>query len=52
MTKLKSSRTINIIKYFRNVKKQKKNLYLIIGSDNLLTFHKWKNWKKIVKFSN
>ena len=28
-----------------------KNLYLIIGSDNLLTFHKWKNWKKIVKFS-
>ncbi len=48
--KIKSSRTINIINYFRNVKKQK-NLYLIIGSDNLLTFHKWKNWKKIVKFS-
>ena len=48
--KIKSSRKINIKKYFRNVKKQK-NLYLIIGSDNLLTFHKWKNWKKIVKFS-
>ncbi len=48
--KLKSSRTIDIIYYFRNIKKQK-NLYLILGSDNLLSFHKWKNWKKIVKFS-
>ena len=30
------------------VKKQKK-LYLILGSDNLLKFHKWTSWKKIVK---
>tara|TARA_B100000965_G_scaffold394509_1_gene406828 strand:- start:282 stop:827 length:546 start_codon:yes stop_codon:yes gene_type:complete len=46
--KIKSSRTINVIKYFRNVKKQK-NLYLILGSDNLIKFHKWTSWKKIVK---
>ena len=45
--KIKSSRTINVINYFRRVKKQK-NLYLILGSDNLLKFHKWTSWKKIV----
>ena len=46
--KIKSSRTINVINYFRRVKKQK-NLYLILGSDNLLKFHKWTSWKKIAK---
>ena len=45
---IKSSRTIKVIKYFRKVKNQK-NLYLIVGSDNLINFHKWKSWKKIVK---
>ena len=45
---IKSSRIINIINYF--IKKKKiKNIYLLIGSDNLLRFHKWKSWKKIVK---
>ena len=24
---------------------------LILGSDNLLNFHKWTNWKKIVKLT-
>ena len=24
------------------------NIYFIIGSDNLIQFHKWKSWKKIV----
>ena len=47
---LRSSRTINAIKYI--FKKDKpKNLYLIIGSDILLEFHKWKSWKKIVKLT-
>ena len=46
--KIKSNRTINIINYFKKVKKQK-DLYLILGSDNLSTFHKWTSWKKIVK---
>jgi len=48
--KIKSSRTIDAINYFRNVKKQK-DLYLILGSDNLLKFHKWKSWEKIVKLT-
>ena len=48
--KIKSSHTINVINYFINIKKQKK-LYLILGSDSLLDFHKWTNWKKIVKLT-
>ena len=45
---VKSSRIIDIIKFF--IKKRKnKNIYFIIGSDNLILFHKWKSWKKIVK---
>ncbi len=48
--KIKSSHTIDVINYFRKIKKQK-NLCLILGSDNLLNFHKWTNWKKIVKLT-
>ena len=48
--KVKSSRMINIINYFR-VTKNQKNLYLILGSDNLLNFHKWTSWKNIVKLT-
>ena len=45
-----SSRSINLINYL--IKKKKiKNIYFIIGSDNLIKFHKWKSWKKIVKLS-
>ena len=45
---IKSSRTIDMVNYFIR-KKNIKNLYFIIGSDNLIRFHKWKSWKKIVK---
>ena len=44
-----SSRTINIINYL--IKKKIKKIYFIMGSDNLISFHKWKSWKKIVKLS-
>ena len=47
---VKSSRTINLVNYFIK-KKNIKNIYFIIGSDNLIRFHKWKSWKKIVKFA-
>jgi len=47
---VKSSRTIDIIKYLLS-KKKLKNLYLIIGSDILINLHKWKNWKKLVKLT-
>ena len=45
-----SSRTIHTINYFIN-RKNHKNLYLIIGSDSLPKFHRWKSWKKIVKLT-
>ena len=45
---IKSPRTIDMINYFLR-KKNIKNIYFIIGSDNLIRFHKWKSWKKIVK---
>ena len=54
--KIKSINTIDLIRYLK--KKNKTNIFfLIIGSDNLIKFHKWKNWKilpnltKIVVFS-
>ena len=48
---IKSSRIIDVINYF--IKKKKiKNIFFLIGSDNLLQFHRWKSWKKIVKLVN
>ena len=45
---IKSSRIIDVINYF--IKKKKiNNIFFIIGSDNLIQFHKWKSWKKILK---
>ena len=48
--RVNSSRSINIINYLFNRKKLK-NIYFIIGADNLINFHKWKDWKKIVKLT-
>ncbi len=48
--KIGSSRTIDVINYFIKTKKER-NICLILGSDTLLTFHKWTSWKKIVKVS-
>ena len=45
---IKSSRTINLLKYLKK-KNKNSNLVLIIGSDNLINFHKWKDWKNIIK---
>ena len=46
--KINSNKTINLIKYFKN-KSKKKEIYFLLGADNLLNFHKWDNWKKIPK---
>ena len=46
----KSDRTIDTIKYLKK-KNPNNRFYLIVGSDNLITFHKWKSWKNIVKIS-
>ena len=48
--KIKSSKTIDVINYFKKTKKYS-DLYFILGSDSLLDFHKWKSWKKIVNLA-
>ena len=35
-----------MLTYFFN-KNKKNKLYFLMGSDSLIKFHKWKNWKKI-----
>ncbi len=47
---INSSRTIKIIRY---LKKRNKNcrFFLIIGSDSLINFHRWKSSKKIIKMT-
>ena len=48
--KIKSTNTIDLIKYLK--KKHKKTIFfLIIGSDNLINFHKWKEWKLLAKLT-
>ena len=45
--RLKSKTSISLIKF---LKKQHKNkIFFIIGSDNLINFHKWKSYKNILK---
>tara|TARA_B110001454_G_C12687037_1_gene420627 strand:+ start:954 stop:1472 length:519 start_codon:yes stop_codon:yes gene_type:complete len=46
--KIKSKNTYNLLNYFKN---KNKKLFFIIGADNLIKFHKWKNWEKISKIS-
>ncbi len=48
--KINSSRTVDVLKFLKKTRKRE-NFYLILGSDSLLKFHKWKSWKKIVKMS-
>jgi len=49
--KIKYSNTIDLIKYLKK-KKKKKFLFLIIGSDNLINFHKWKEWKILTELTD
>ncbi len=48
---IKSNRTIDLIRYF---KKKNKNteIYFIMGADNLINFHKWKNSRLISSICN
>jgi len=48
--KIKSTNTIDLIKYFKN-KNKKNSLFLIIGSDNLINFHKWKKWRVLTELT-
>ena len=49
--KVKSKNTYNLLKFFKR-KNKKTNLFFLIGADNLINFHKWKNWKLISKKCN
>ena len=43
---IKSNRTIDLLKYIKRKNKNTK-IYFIMGADNLITFHKWHQWKLI-----
>ena len=45
---IKSRNSVDLIKYLKK-KDKEAEFYLIIGSDNLINFHKWKNYKILVK---
>ena len=48
--KIKSQNSIALIKYLK--KHNKFNIYFIMGSDNIISLHKWKNYKDIIKMTN
>ena len=48
--KIKPKNTFDLLTYIKKKNKEMK-LYFLIGSDNLVTFHKWTNWKKIPKLA-
>ena len=45
--KIKSNKTIELINYFKK-KNRNKEIYFIMGADNLVNFHKWHKWEKII----
>ncbi len=45
---IKSSQTFNLMSYLKNMSK-KTEFFFLMGSDNLINLHKWKNWRKITK---
>ena len=48
---IKSNRTIDLIKYIKRKNKNTK-IYFIMGADNLIKFHKWKNSNLISSICN
>ncbi len=48
--KIKSTNTIDLIKYLKKINKNN-SFFLIIGSDNLINLHKWKEWKLLTKLT-
>ena len=48
--KIKSNKTINLINYL--TKNKKKEIYFLMGADNLVNFHKWHKWKLISQKCN
>ena len=44
--KIKSKNTFDLLNYIR-CKNKKVKIFFLMGADNFVRFHKWKNWKKI-----
>jgi len=47
---IKSNNTFNVLNYLKKNDKSTK-LFFLIGSDNLINFHKWSKWKRIPKLA-
>ena len=47
---IKSNKTINLINFLN--KSKKNEIYFLMGADNLISFHKWHEWKKISQKCN
>ena len=45
---IQSSETIDLVRYLKK-KEKKAEYFFLIGSDNLVNFHRWKSWKKLSK---
>tara|TARA_B100000029_G_C17498389_1_gene931785 strand:- start:2 stop:538 length:537 start_codon:yes stop_codon:yes gene_type:complete len=48
--KVKSKNTFALLNYLKK-RGRKSELFFIIGADNFINFHKWKDWKKIPQLS-
>ena len=48
--KIKSNKTIDLINHFS--KNKKNEIYFLMGADNLISFHRWRQWKMILKKCN
>ena len=48
---IKSNKTFDLLNYLEK-KLTNTELYLIIGADNLVSFHKWMKWRKISQKCN
>ena len=44
--KIKSNKTIDLINYL-NKKNNRTEIFLLMGADNLISFHRWHRWEKI-----
>tara|TARA_B100001123_G_scaffold415904_1_gene516926 strand:+ start:869 stop:1405 length:537 start_codon:yes stop_codon:yes gene_type:complete len=49
--KIKSNKTIDLISHIKR-KNNMLDLYLIMGADNLINFHRWHKWKSISQKCN
>ena len=47
---INSNKTINLINYF--AKNKKREIFFLMGADNLINFHKWHKWKTISQKCN